>query len=229
MNSASTVTLFQTITATPKVSSSGISTKNKNIAIGVGVGIGVPVIVVIIITLLFVYRRKKLNSVRNYVDSNGKDVGIAVEEGNPIKKSLRRFFLGFPTLNNNPDDGDFDDDIPEDLINEPKPNIGLNSNTGTTYKNNNSINQGFVVNRPKPLHLVNNDESSNNDSDSQSETQSPFTIPKSENTTTNNTVDDIPNLPDTDDSDDISTDDYVMAPDSSSPDNNRGTFPHLDL
>lgn len=239
INSASTITLYQTLTATANADSvSGVSQKDKNIAIGVGIGLGIPVIVTILIILLFLYRRKQLNSVRNYVDSNGRDAGIVIEEGNPIKKSLRRLFFGFPTIKNVPDRGDFDDDN-DDIINEPKPNIGYGSNYNNDQEN---YGTGFVVNRPKPLHLVNSDDNDTRDNDDDSDsgsvvrgdytsdTQSP-TLPKSMSTNENSGTELLDNhvIPDTDDTDDINTDDYVLAPDSTSPSgSNGGTFPRLD-
>lgn len=180
INSASTITLFHTITAssTNRAASSGISSKDKGIAIGVGVGIGVPVVAAIIVILLLLYRRKQRNSVRNYVDSNGRDVGIAVDEGNFFKRAFRHAFMALPTLKNNPTPGDFDDDN-DDIINEPKPNYArnedtavfnrnsenmnsasnLNSNSTSNRNNSSNVNSdrntGFFVDRPRPLRLVN--------------------------------------------------------------------------
>lgn len=185
-------------------------------------------IAIVIVILLFLYRRKQLNSVRNYVDSNGRDVGIAVEEGNPVKKTFRRLFYGFPTINNNPTHGDFDEDMPEDMVSESKPNLDSDFNS-----NNYSSNTGFVVNRPKPLHLVNNDaipEDQDSDSslDLASETQSPSSIPKT-NLEENDTGEAQHPAVDTEDTDDIDTDEYVLAADSASPtDSYRGNFPRLD-
>lgn len=224
------MTYFQTITATPVANSTGISQKNKNIAIGVAIGIGIPVIIIILIILLFLYRRKQMNSVRNYVDSNGRDVGIAVEDGNPIKKTFRRLFYGFPTINNNPTRGDFDDDMPDDMINEPKPNLNTN------FNNDYSSNTGFVVNRPKPLHLVNSgsiaeDHDSDSSLDLASETQSPYSIPKEtldENDDTGEAQHPVLDTEDTEDTDDMDADEYVLADSASPTDSHRGDFPRLD-
>lgn len=169
IGSTNTITQFHTITASTDANnkSSGISEKNKNIAIGVGVGIGVPIVATIIILILLFYRRKQQNSVRNYVDSNGRDAGIAVDEGNIFKRAFRHAFIGFPTLQNNPSNDDFDDDLldGDELVN--KNGRGrLNSNNAFTNTEDaaifNSANAdkestGFVVNRPKPLRTVHSD------------------------------------------------------------------------
>lgn len=125
----------------------------------------------------------------------------------------------------------------DDIINEPKPNLGLSSNGGTTYKSNNYTGdddntRGFVVNRPKPLHLVNNDDSIINESDDSDLASN--SIPKTNSNNNSNVTEkngNIPNIPDTDESDDLNTDEYVLAPDSSSPNDSspdRGDFPSLD-
>lgn len=170
ISSGTTVTQFQTVTASPTavMRSSGISSKDKGIAIGVGVGIGVPVVAVIIVVLLLLYRRKQRNSVQNYVDSNGKDAGIAVDDGNILKRGFRHLFIGLPTLKNNPRNDDFDDENDDEIINEPKTNFNANPDTavftrnGSTAQNKSANNSqqatpstGFFVNRPKPLRLMN--------------------------------------------------------------------------
>lgn len=130
--------------------------KNKNIAIGVSIGIGIPVIATIIILILLFYRRKQQNSVRNYVDSNGRDAGIAVDEGNIFKRAFRHAFIGLPTLQNNPSNDDFDDELLDD---GPKAEFKNNDdaaifNKSTDQSKNSS---GFVVNRPKPLRMANSE------------------------------------------------------------------------
>ncbi|CAI8509630.1 unnamed protein product [Pichia kudriavzevii] len=161
MNSASTVVIYHTITKSNTLAnySSGISSKNKNIAIGVSIGIGIPLISAIIIVLLLAYRRKQQNSVRNYLDSNGRDAGIAVDEGNFFTRFFRRAFIGLPILRNDPNGGDFDDDLHDDLAHDPKP-IFSGKNDSDLFDSNSNSNNGFFVSRPKPLHLVNSD---NND------------------------------------------------------------------
>lgn len=168
IGSTNTVTQFHTITASANSNNktSGISEKNKNIAIGVGVGIGVPLIATIIILILLFYRRKQQNSVRNYVDSNGHDAGIAVDEGNIFKRAFRHAFIGFPTLKNKPSNDDFDDDLLDgDELNDKIVKNVTNSNNAFTNTDDtalfNSLNSdkesGFIVNRPKPLHKTHSD------------------------------------------------------------------------
>lgn len=183
------------------------------------------------------YRRKQRNSVRNYVDSNGRDAGIAIEDGNPLTRALRRVLIGFPTLKNNPTNGDFDDDIPEDLINEPKPNLGTLSNKNEFNNDNGNVSSGFVVNRPKPLRLVNQDFVTDADSEtyatSELDTQSP-NINKEEVEEGDVEQDEIYDR-NTESTDDIDTDQYEMAASRSGSISgsvsagHAGALPHLDI
>lgn len=130
-------------------------------------------------------------SVRNYVDSNGRDAGIAVDDGNFFKRAFRHAFIGLPTLKNNPSvNQDFDDDDDENEIIPKTPNYKNNEDINIFNKQQNSnnsnekssddsnTNTGFVVNRPRPLRLINR---------SDSDVDTGLTTPK---TSTTNTTDD---------------------------------------
>lgn len=162
-------------------------------------------------------------SVRNYVDSNGRDAGIAVDEGNFLKRAFRHAFIGLPTLKNNPSaNQDFDDDDDDDdnnaIISKTrnyKNNEDINifnkqqniNNNNTDKSSDNNMNSGFVVSRPKPLRLINQ---------SDSEFDTGLNTPK---TSTTNTTDDTneyvhpisnshsPQLPTLDSSDDDNLED----------------------
>mgnify|MGYP004708523387 FL=1 len=237
--------MFQTITAAPtaNIRNSGITSRDKSIAIGVGVGVGIPVIAAIIIVSLLLYRRKQQNSVQNYVDSNGKDAGIAVDDGNFFKRTFRHAFIGLPILKNNPNNvygGDFDDDNDLSVIaNEPKGNLSSNtdintftkstnntssninsnltSNSNSVQRSNTESNTGFFVNRPKPLRLVNHsseDDISDSDIDNEN----------------NNNDHPIKSSSNSNDTDDPDTDEYLPAPESQSNSNSPshlGEIPRL--
>ncbi|QPG76711.1 hypothetical protein FOA43_004105 [Brettanomyces nanus] len=143
----STITSMHTITASatssPK-SSGGLSKKNKHIVIGCVVGIGIPFIVVAAAALFWYRRRMQDPTGRNYVDSNGRDIGISVDDGTLLNK------LKFWKKNKSV--GDFDNDsLDEDFSIDPSNTsnnqAGTNSNSGSS----DSAGRSFVVDRPKPL------------------------------------------------------------------------------
>lgn len=137
-----------TASASP-VKSKGISAHDKNIAIGVSVGLGVPILGALAALALIYRRRNQKSSVQNYVDSNGRETGIAVEEGNKFTRAPRRAF-GSTTLMTHQSKGDFDD---EDF--DEEPNTGAHAAGGPPP----SGETGFVVNRPRPLRVLNEDTS----------------------------------------------------------------------
>lgn len=146
----STVTSMHTIVATPtatsnsnKSSSSGLSTKNKHIVIGCVVGLGVPIIA-LIAAALFWYKKRNSSppTGRNYVDSNGRDVGIAVDSDSFMEKL--KFWKKNKTV------GDFNDDsLDEDFSIDDD---ARDSNAGTGSSHGTASNEhSFVVDRPKPV------------------------------------------------------------------------------
>lgn len=145
-----TITSLHTVIASPtgaentgsaskNSGSSGLSTEDQHIVIGCVVGLGVPIIA-IIAGAFYWYRRKQTDTTgKNYVDSNGRDVGIAVGGDNILEK------LKF--WKNNRDTGDFNDDsLDEDFSLDDPSESHIDDGTPQSGE---STERSFVVDRSK--------------------------------------------------------------------------------
>lgn len=139
--SSATVIAVTTMTTTPTASVSSSSknntsaSKTKKVAVGCAVGIGVPIIAVLAVVFFIWRRRKAESSTKNYVDSNGRDVGIAIDDDSFLNK------LKFWKSSNS--GHDFNDALDDDM------SLGASASSDTP--DSPDTGRTFVVDRPKPI------------------------------------------------------------------------------
>lgn len=148
-----TITSLHTVIASPTSAentgsaskdsgSSGLSTKDQHIVIGCVVGLGVPIIALIAGAFYWYRRRQTDTTGKNYVDSNGRDVGIAVDGDNILEK------LKF--WKNNKGAGDFNDDSLDEDFSLDDASESNHDGNGTPQSGE-STERSFVVDRAKPI------------------------------------------------------------------------------
>ncbi|VEU20423.1 DEKNAAC101330 [Brettanomyces naardenensis] len=127
-------------------SSKGLSKKGKNIVIGCVVGLGVPLLAALGAAIWWYRNRKSNPTGRNYVDSNGRDVGIAVDEDSLLGKL--KFWKKRKSVGDFHDDDSLDEDF---SLGEDTTASNNNTGGGNSQESNGSAGRSFVVDRPKPL------------------------------------------------------------------------------